>query len=130
MVAVYVVLSGLGTSFDSLQLEISGTTDNELEIVLFIRDALKLRSFTVIVATRAELYTKYGIRVNAVAPGVTKTTMLKDVPARMLDPVIQMIPLKRIGESQDIANAITFLASDEASYVSGAVLNVDGLVRF
>ncbi len=73
---------------------------------------------------------KYGIRVNAVAPGVTKTTMLKDVPARMLDPVIQMIPLKRIGESQDIANAITFLASDEASYVSGAVLNVDGLVRF
>ena len=73
---------------------------------------------------------KYGIRVNAVAPGVTKTTMLKDVPSRMLDPVVQMIPLKRIGESIDIANAITFLASEEANYISGAVLNVDGLVRF
>ncbi|MBQ3115416.1 MAG: 3-oxoacyl-ACP reductase FabG [Clostridia bacterium] len=73
---------------------------------------------------------KKGIRVNAVAPGVTKTTMLKDVPARMLEPVVQMIPLKRIGEAEDVANAVLFLASDEASYISGTVLNVDGLVRF
>lgn len=73
---------------------------------------------------------KYGIRVNAVAPGVTKTTMLKDVPTRMLEPVVQMIPLKRIGEPEDVADAIAFLASDEASYISGTVLNVDGLVRF
>ena len=73
---------------------------------------------------------KYGIRVNGVAPGVTKTTMLKDVPARMLEPVIERIPLKRIGEAEDVANAITFLASDEADYISGTILNVDGLVRF
>lgn len=73
---------------------------------------------------------KYGIRVNAVAPGITKTTMLKDVPARMLEPVVQRIPLKRIGTSEDIANAILFLASEEASYISGTVLNVDGLARF
>lgn len=73
---------------------------------------------------------KKGIRVNAVAPGVTKTTLLKDVPARMLEPVVQMIPLKRIGEPEDVANAIAFLASDEASYISGTVLGVDGLVRF
>ncbi len=73
---------------------------------------------------------KKGIRVNAVAPGITNTTMLKDVPPRMLEPVIQMIPLKRIGEGKDIANAIAFLASDEASYASGTILNVDGLVRF
>ncbi len=73
---------------------------------------------------------KWGVRVNAVAPGVTKTTMLKDVPARRLEPVVQMIPLKRIGEPSDIANAVLFLASDDASYISGAVLGVDGLVRF
>lgn len=73
---------------------------------------------------------KKGIRVNAVAPGITKTTMLKDVPARMLEPVVSMIPLKRIGEPEDEANAIAFLASDDASYISGAILNVDGLVRF
>lgn len=73
---------------------------------------------------------KKGIRVNAVAPGVTKTTLLKDVPARMLEPVIQMIPLKRIGEGEDVANAVAFLASDKADYISGTVLNVDGLVRF
>ncbi len=73
---------------------------------------------------------KWGIRVNAVAPGVTKTTMLKDVPARRLEPVVQMIPLKRIGEPEDVANAVAFLASDKASYISGAVLSVDGLVRF
>ena len=42
----------------------------------------------------------------------------------------KMIPLKRIGEPEDVANAIAFLASDEASYISGTVLGVDGLVRF
>ena len=73
---------------------------------------------------------KYNVRVNAVAPGITKTTMLKDVPARRLEPVVSMIPLKRIGEPEDVANSIVFLASDEASYISGAVLGVDGLVRF
>ncbi len=73
---------------------------------------------------------KKGLRVNAVAPGVTRTTLLKDVPDHMLQHAIDRIPLKRLGEGQDVANAITFLASDEASYISGTVLSVDGLVRF
>ncbi len=73
---------------------------------------------------------KMGIRVNGVAPGVTRTTLLKDVPARMLEPVVARIPLKRIGEGEDVANAVAFLASEEASYISGTIVNVDGLVRF
>ncbi len=73
---------------------------------------------------------KKNIRVNAVAPGVTRTTLLKDVPDHMLQHAIDRIPLHRLGEPCDVASAIAYLASDEASYVSGTVLSVDGLVRF
>lgn len=66
------------------------------------------------------------IRVCAVAPGVTKTDMMANVPEEMLKPVIAGIPLRRIGEPEDIANAFLFLASDMASYITGAVLPVDG----
>lgn len=69
---------------------------------------------------------KYGIRVNAVAPGITNTDMMKAVPENMIEPLIQKIPLKRIGEPEDIANAFYFLASDEAAYVTGNILHVDG----
>lgn len=68
----------------------------------------------------------YGIRVNAVAPGVINTDMMKAVPEEYIKPIVSRIPLGRIGEPEDIANAFLFLASDLASYVSGAVLNVDG----
>lgn len=67
-----------------------------------------------------------GIRVNAVAPGITNTDMMKNVPKEMIDPLIGNIPLRRIGEPEDIAKAYAFLASDEASYISGVVLSVDG----
>lgn len=67
-----------------------------------------------------------GIRVNAVAPGIINTDMVKNLPEEMIDPLIQHIPLHRIGEPEDIAKAYAFLASDEASYISGTVLNVDG----
>ncbi len=70
-----------------------------------------------------------GIRVNAVAPGVTNTDMMRAVPKEHLDPLIARIPLRRIGEPEDIANAFLFLASDMASYITGVVLNVDGLAR-
>lgn len=66
------------------------------------------------------------IRVNAVAPGVTNTDMVKALPKAMIEPLIQSIPLRRVGEPQDIANACLFLASDLASYITGAILSVDG----
>ena len=68
-----------------------------------------------------------GIRVNAVAPGITETDMMKAVPKEVTAPLIARIPLGRLGQPEDIANAFLFLASDEASYISGVVLQVDGL---
>ena len=71
----------------------------------------------------------YGIRVNAVAPGITNTDMVKSLPKELIEPLIKTIPLGRIGEPEDIANAFLFLASDMASYISGFILSVDGLAR-
>jgi len=70
-----------------------------------------------------------GIRVNAVAPGITQTDMMKAVPKEVIDPLIQQIPLRRLGQPEDIANAFVFLASEEASYITGVVLSVDGMAR-
>jgi 3-oxoacyl-[acyl-carrier protein] reductase/7-alpha-hydroxysteroid dehydrogenase len=70
-----------------------------------------------------------GIRVNAVAPGITETDMMKAVPREVIEPMIAQIPLRRLGQPQDIANAFAFLASDEASYITGVVLSVDGMAR-
>ena len=70
-----------------------------------------------------------GIRVNAVAPGITETDMMKAVPKSVIDPMIAQIPLRRLGQPEDIANAFVFLASDEASYITGVVLSVDGMAR-
>jgi 3-oxoacyl-[acyl-carrier protein] reductase len=67
-----------------------------------------------------------GIRVNAVAPGYTMTRMMANVPEKVLQGMIEKTPLKRLGEPIDIAYAYLFLASDEAEYVTGAVLSVDG----
>lgn len=69
------------------------------------------------------------IRVNAVAPGITKTDMVAALPEQMIQPLIASIPLRRIGEPEDIANAFLFLASDMASYVTGEILSVDGAMR-
>ncbi len=70
-----------------------------------------------------------GIRVNAVAPGITETDMMKAVPKDVIAPLIAQIPLRRLGQPEDIANAFVFLASDEASYITGVVLSVDGMAR-
>ena len=66
------------------------------------------------------------IRVNAVAPGITKTDMLIDLPENIIKPLIATIPLGRVGEPEDVANAFVFLASDMASYITGEILSVDG----
>ena len=69
------------------------------------------------------------IRVNAVAPGITNTDMVAALPEQVIQPMIQAIPLRRIGEPEDIANGFLFLASDLASYVTGEILSVDGAMR-
>lgn len=67
-----------------------------------------------------------GIRVNAVAPGFTATEMVAAMPENILDGMRGRTPLGRLGEPRDIANAYLFLASDEASFITGEVLRVDG----
>ena len=69
------------------------------------------------------------IRVNAVAPGITRTDMVAALPEAVIKPLIATIPLGRVGEPEDIANAFLFLASDMASYVTGEILSVDGAAR-
>ena len=71
----------------------------------------------------------FHIRVNAVAPGITRTDMVAALPKEMIQPLINRIPLRRIGETEDIANAFLFLASDMASYVTGEILSFDGAMR-
>jgi 3-oxoacyl-[acyl-carrier protein] reductase len=71
---------------------------------------------------------RYGVRVNAVAPGTTKTPMttkLMETP-KLHDKFIAEIPLGRFGEPEDIARAVAFLASDEAGWITGKILTVDG----
>jgi 3-oxoacyl-[acyl-carrier protein] reductase len=69
---------------------------------------------------------RYGIRVNAIAPGFTATEMVLQMPEKIRVEMTSHVPLGRMGEPRDIANAYLFLASDEASYISGVVLRVDG----
>jgi 3-oxoacyl-[acyl-carrier protein] reductase len=67
-----------------------------------------------------------GIRVNCVCPGFIATTILKDMPADVIKSMEEKVPLARLGKPEEIANTYAFLASDEASYISGAVIEVTG----
>ncbi len=69
---------------------------------------------------------RFNIRVNAVAPGFTGTEMVMSMPEKILDGMKARTPLRRLGEPVDIANAYVFLASEEASFITGEVLRVDG----
>ena len=66
---------------------------------------------------------KLGIRVNAVAPGLIETEMIKDLP---LDVLVQHIPMGRVGKPEEVAKAVRFLCSDDASYITGQVISVNG----
>jgi 3-oxoacyl-[acyl-carrier protein] reductase len=67
-----------------------------------------------------------GVRVNAVAPGFIETPILGSIPDKVLDHMREQVPLQRLGRPEEIANVYAFLASDEASYVNGAVIEVSG----
>jgi 3-oxoacyl-[acyl-carrier protein] reductase len=69
---------------------------------------------------------KYQIRVNAVAPGFISTDMVKQIPEKILQGMVARTPLGRMGQPEDIANAYAWLASDQASFITGTVLSVDG----
>lgn len=69
---------------------------------------------------------KKNIRVNAIAPGFIATPMVKKMPEKVIEMMEGKAPLRRLGTPEDIANAYTFLASEEASFITGTVLSVDG----
>lgn len=69
---------------------------------------------------------RYNIRVNAVAPGFIATDILRSMPRKVLDSMVSHTPLGRMGEPRDIADAYVWLASDQASFVNGTTISVDG----
>jgi len=76
--------------------------------------------------TLAKELGKKGIRVNAVAPGFIYTPMTATVPEKILELMKEKTPLRRLGKPEDVANTLLFLSSDEASFINGAVISVDG----
>ncbi|MEM1327126.1 MAG: 3-oxoacyl-ACP reductase FabG [Bacteroidota bacterium] len=80
--------------------------------------------------TWAREFGRKNITVNAVAPGFINTEMVETVPEKILEGMAARTPLGRLGEASDIANAYAFLASDEAAFITGTVLNVDGGLIF
>jgi len=69
---------------------------------------------------------RYGIRVVAVAPGFIRTRMVEAIPEDVREKILSGVPMRRFGEPEEVAKVIRFLASDEASYITGTVIRIDG----
>jgi NAD(P)-dependent dehydrogenase (short-subunit alcohol dehydrogenase family) len=69
---------------------------------------------------------KYNIKVNAIAPGIIDSPMTRSWPKEVIEDLVKKIPLGRLGKPEDVANVAAFLASDEADYITGQVIIVDG----
>ena len=78
------------------------------------------------VKTWARELGRKGIRANAVCPGFVETSIISSIPEKVLDTMRERVPMGRLGKPEDIANTYAFLASDEASYINGAVIEVSG----
>jgi NAD(P)-dependent dehydrogenase (short-subunit alcohol dehydrogenase family) len=76
--------------------------------------------------TLAKEFAGKGITVNAVAPGFIETDMVKSIPKEILDKIIAQVPLGRLGKPSEVAAAVTYLVSEEASYITGQVIDING----
>jgi 3-oxoacyl-[acyl-carrier protein] reductase len=76
--------------------------------------------------TVAKEYAKDGILVNAVAPGFINTKMVQNIPERVMQKILDQIPLGRLGAPEEVAKLVCFLASDDANYITGQVINING----
>ena len=76
--------------------------------------------------TWAKEFGKFGIRSNCVCPGMIDTEILKDIPERGLEDIVSNIPMGRLGDVSEVASTYSFLASDEAAYINGAIIEVGG----
>ena len=76
--------------------------------------------------TWAKEFGKFGIRSNCVCPGMIDTEILKDIPERVLKDIVSNIPMGRLGDVYEVASTYSFLASDEAAYINGAIIEVGG----
>jgi 3-oxoacyl-[acyl-carrier protein] reductase len=76
--------------------------------------------------TVAKEYARDGINVNAVAPGFIRTKMVENIPEKVIEKILKQIPLGRVGEPEEVAKLVCFLASDDANYITGQVISING----
>jgi NAD(P)-dependent dehydrogenase (short-subunit alcohol dehydrogenase family) len=76
--------------------------------------------------TVAKEYAKDGITVNAISPGFIRTKMVENIPEKVMEKILKQIPLGRVGEPEEVAKLVCFLTSDDANYITGQVINING----